>query len=192
MAGLTDRQQAFVDEYLKDLNATAAYKRAGYKAQGRAAENNASRLLGNAGVKAAIEAAQAERAQRVKVEGDDVLRELLRVALSDIGQVLDFSGTDPHLRPCRDIPEAARRAIAAVKVRRYTEGRGDDAREVEVTEFKLWDKLAALDKLAKHLGLLKDRVEHTGPGGGPIEIKTIEVVAARPRPQSDSERSSDA
>jgi phage terminase small subunit len=45
-----------VAEYLIDLNAIAAYKRAGYKGTGRAAENAASRMLGYVGVKAAIAA----------------------------------------------------------------------------------------------------------------------------------------
>ena len=40
-----------------------------------------------------------------------------------------------------------------MKVRRYREGRGEHAREVEVTEFKLWNKGKALEKLGEHLGL---------------------------------------
>ena len=46
-AGLTPKQQLFVAEYLKDLNATAAYTRAGYKGKGKSAESNASILIGN-------------------------------------------------------------------------------------------------------------------------------------------------
>ena len=42
-----------------------------------------------------------------------------------------------------------------MKVKRYVEGHGEGAREVEVVEFKLWPKDAALDKLAKHLGLFR-------------------------------------
>ncbi len=45
---LTAKQKTFVNEYLVDLNATAAYKRAGYTVRGNAAEANASRLLRNA------------------------------------------------------------------------------------------------------------------------------------------------
>jgi len=39
------QHQQFVDELAKDWNATAAYKRAGYRARGHGAEVNASRLL---------------------------------------------------------------------------------------------------------------------------------------------------
>jgi phage terminase small subunit len=38
------RHARFVEEYARDWNATAAYKRAGYRARGHAAEVNASRL----------------------------------------------------------------------------------------------------------------------------------------------------
>jgi phage terminase small subunit len=156
---LTPKQQRFVAEYLIDLNATAAYKRAGYKGNGRSAENAASRLLGNVGVQAAIKEARDSQSQRLLVEADDVLRELLLLARSDLGDVLDFSGQSVALRPACLIPEKARRAIASIKVRRHTEGRGDDALKVEVVEFKLWDKLSALDKLGKYLGLWRDQLD---------------------------------
>ena len=42
---LNHRHRRFVAEYLVDLNATAAYRRAGYKARGHSAEASAARLL---------------------------------------------------------------------------------------------------------------------------------------------------
>src|SRR5262245_10836584 len=154
---LPPKQARFVEEYLVSLNATEAARKAGYKQPNK----QGPRLLVNVGIAAAIAAAKAERSRECKVEAARVLQELALVAFSDLGQVLDFTGGEPALRPACEIPEDARRALASVKVRRYTEGRGDDAREVEVTEFKFWDKLAALDKLARHLGLLKDGAEVT-------------------------------
>ena len=73
---LTDRQRRFVEEYLLDLNATAAYRRAGYKAAGNAAETNAARLLRNDQVSAAIKEAQAARSGRTLVTADEVIRGL--------------------------------------------------------------------------------------------------------------------
>ncbi|MGH7476573.1 MAG: terminase small subunit [Longimicrobiales bacterium] len=73
---LTPKQAAFVREYLVDLNATAAYKRAGYRASGNAAEVNASRLLRNAKVAAAVGAAIELRAERVELTAAEVLDEL--------------------------------------------------------------------------------------------------------------------
>ena len=59
MAGLTDKQQRFVEEYLIDLNATQAYIRAGFSA--KLANINAVKLLQNTTIAKAIAEAQAKR-----------------------------------------------------------------------------------------------------------------------------------
>ena len=78
-AMLTARQQRFVDEYLKDLNATQAAIRAGYKAT-TAVAANAARLLTNVKVQEAIEARKQARVERVELEQDWVVNELRKVA----------------------------------------------------------------------------------------------------------------
>lgn len=80
MTQLTPQQERFVTEYLIDLNATAAYKRAGYAAEGRSAENSASRLLAHVGVRKAIDEAMAERAARMRIDADQVLKNIARLA----------------------------------------------------------------------------------------------------------------
>lgn len=163
---LTPKHQRFVQEYLIDRNATQAAIRAGYNATN--ANVTGPRLLANVGIQEAIRDGLAEAAERNKVTVDKVLRELALVAFSDIGQVMDFSGVEPRLKPANEIPETARRSISGMKVKRYMEGHGEDARQVEVTEFKLWSKDSALEKLAKHLGMFVERHEHSGPDGGDI------------------------
>ena len=76
---LTARQMRFVDEYLKDLNATQAAIRAGYKAT-TAVAANAARLLKNDKVQEAIEARKQPRVERVEMEQDWVVNELRKVA----------------------------------------------------------------------------------------------------------------
>ena len=56
MAGLIDKQQRFVDEYLIDLNATQAAIRAGYSE--KTAEQQGYQLLQKTSVLKAIEEAQ--------------------------------------------------------------------------------------------------------------------------------------
>ena len=73
---LTPKQQRFVEEYLIDLNAGRAYERAGYKATGNVAEANASRLLRNAKVQTALQAAQDARSERTELTQDWVLDKL--------------------------------------------------------------------------------------------------------------------
>jgi phage terminase small subunit len=155
--GLNDRQRKFVDAYLICQDPVEAYRKAGYQAKtNEAAQVSASQILSNLAVKEVIAKRQRQISAATDTEAARVVAELALVGFSDIGAVLDFSGTEARLRPACEITEAARRAISSVKVRCYTEGRGDAARTVEVTEFKLWDKLSALDKLARRLRLYED------------------------------------
>ena len=77
-AMLTARQQRFVDEYLKDLNATQAAIRAGYAA--KTANANAASIMLNNGIQEAIEARKQARVERVELEQDWVVNELRKVA----------------------------------------------------------------------------------------------------------------
>lgn len=61
---ISDRHTRFIDEYMKDMNATAAYLRAGYSCKEDVARVNASRLLTNANVVAEI----ATRQQKMQEE----------------------------------------------------------------------------------------------------------------------------
>jgi len=153
-ARLSGRQAQFVHEYLIDQNGTQAAIRAGYSRRG--ADVAAFRLLRNPRIARTIQMARDRRAIRTEVTADRALAECALIAFSDVGDVLDFTGTEPRLRPAHEIPPYARRAISSVKVKRYVEGHGDDARTVEVTEFKFWSKDAALEKLFKHFGLFGD------------------------------------
>lgn len=156
---LNERQRLFVAEYLVDLNATQAAIRAGYSP--RTAKQQGSRLLTNADVQEAVQAAQAQRTQRVteKVQGieitaDRVLQEVARLAFSDIGQLVSFTPEGIRFRPESEIPEDARRTLSAVEVRQEhgTENRPG----ATIVKFKLWSKEANLHKLMQHLGLLKE------------------------------------
>ncbi len=66
---LTQKQEAFVAEYLVDLNATAAAERAGYEHPNK----QGPRMLVNVGVAKAIASAQAKRSERTEITQDYVL-----------------------------------------------------------------------------------------------------------------------
>ena len=150
---LSKAHQRFVEEYLVDCNATQAAIRAGYKAKN--ADVTGPRLLGNVGIAEAIALRQAARSATMEVNSATALKELANLSYSDIGDILDFSGKEPRLKPASEIPPHARRCISAIKVKRHLEGKGDDAREVEIIEFKLWSPGAKLRDLLQHLGLLR-------------------------------------
>lgn len=76
---LNAKQLRFVAEYLIDLNASAAYKRSGYKATGKSADSAGARLLAQVEVRAAIDAAQAKREERTAITQDYVLTKIQEV-----------------------------------------------------------------------------------------------------------------
>ncbi len=81
---LTPKQERFVQEYLVDLNATAAARRAGYSA--KTADRTGPALLGKTCVSQAVQAAMQARRQRTEVTQDyviDRLREITDMAASD-------------------------------------------------------------------------------------------------------------
>ena len=75
---MTDKQNVFVQEYLKDLNATQAAIRAGYSAH--TAYSIGQRLLSNVEISNAINSAMSERSERAKLTADYVLQNLHEIA----------------------------------------------------------------------------------------------------------------
>lgn len=179
---LNVRQQRFVDEYVLSGNGADAYRKAGYKVTNNdSAANSADRLLGNAGIRAAVDAGLEARRKAVAdqhgITTERLVKEAACVALSDLGDIIDMTGEGFRLRPACEIPESARRCIKSVKVRRSVFGSGEAAREVEVVEFALWDKMAAVEKLGKYLKMFTDKLEISG-----TLIETVEINHA---PQRD-------
>jgi phage terminase small subunit len=161
------KHERFAQEYLVDLNASAAYARAYPDAAPPTAEANGSRLLGNAKVQTRVAELQAERAERVHVSQDEVLRELLRLGLSDVTNFTIDEQGHPELKP--GVPSEAWRAVASVE--HEITSRGDFT--IHKVKLRLWDKNKALGMLGQHLGLFPSKVEHSGPGGGPIPFETL-------------------
>lgn len=166
---LNAQQQLFVQEYLKDLNATQAAIRAGYSA--KTAASIGHRLLTWPQIQEAVNGAMQERSARVKLDTDDVLRELAAIATSDVRHLT--VGEDGRLRLAMGAPEHAFRAVQSVKHRRREVSRGPHrAPAIEhITEVRYWDKNVALANIGRHLKLFPSVHEVSGPNGGPIETK---------------------
>lgn len=154
---LTQRQAAFVDEYLIDLCATKAAIRAGYSAH--AAKWHGSSLLEKPHIEAAIEKRMALREKRTRVKAYRVLEELATVAFSNIDDYEVSADGEVTLREGAN-PDAMR-AVAKVKhkVRLIPQGRNNDPIVEHDVEIALWDKNTALTNSLRHLGMLKDVVE---------------------------------
>ena len=157
---LNEKQKRFVDEYLVDLDATKAAIRAGYAP--KTAAQAGYKLVHKSLVSAAIARAQEERSRRTGITADRVLRELARIAFADPGKVINFETAE--VLP--DLTADDRAVIAGIKIKTVA---GDNGTMTE-REVKFYDKLKALDMLAKHLGLYdgvsdeKDNEEKTQTG----------------------------
>ena len=139
---MTPKQQRFVEEYPVDLNATQAAIRAGYSA--KTAPAQASRLLTNVNVAAAISQKMAERAERVEITSAAVLNEIARIAFLDPKDIVTVPLSGPL--DIASLPDHVRRIIVGWK---FTE---------HGFEIKLSDKSKALEQLARHLGLFNDKL----------------------------------
>ena len=88
---MTDKQKLFADEYLIDLNATRAYKAAYPRVKNdNTAGASAARLLRNAKIAEYIKERMAERAERIEVSQDDVVKELAAIGFTKTALVNEF------------------------------------------------------------------------------------------------------
>lgn len=163
---LSLEHQRFVDEYLVDYNATRAYMRcpsyAGVTYE--SALTNGPRLLGNARIKAAIKEREEAARKRLELTKDNVLKQLARMAFVDLKGLYREDGSLKH--PHELDPDTAA-AIQQIEVFEEFEGRGNERKLIGFTKkVKLADRKGTTELAMKHLGLLKDKVEHeVAPGG---------------------------
>jgi phage terminase small subunit len=148
---LLPREQLFVQEYMVDMNASAAAGRAGY----RCPAGTASRLIRRPNVTAAISRAMDARAVRVGVTADRVLQELAWISFSRLTDVVRWGRQEDG----RDFMEVAPSEVLAGMA-------GPVAALAEVRllvggglRVRMHDKLEALTLLARHLGLLRDKLD---------------------------------
>jgi phage terminase small subunit len=85
---LTPKQRQFVQEYLVDMNGTQAAIRAGYSK--KTANEQASRLLANVNVKAALQHATEERSKRTEITQDQVLNLWWALANADPNELIQY------------------------------------------------------------------------------------------------------
>jgi phage terminase small subunit len=147
---LRPRHARFVQEYLVDLNATQAAIRAGYSA--KTAEQAGYRLLRNVQIAAAVREGQQAQWAKAELSASRVLEELRRVSLVNIRGLFQADG---QLKPVTEWSDEQLAAVASVDIVIVERG---DAPPARVHKLRLWNKVAALDTLAKHFGLLTEKI----------------------------------
>ena len=172
--GLTPRLLAFAQEYMRDLNGTAAYLRIHPDVKVTTASTESWRILRNPKVRVYLAAAR----KRLEVEVDftkaDLVRELVAIATADPSEIsqlrnVSCNGCWPDLEPEEDLPiwqepnpscprcqgDGIPRAYFA-DTRKLSLGARRLFQAVHVTKegmkVVLRDQDAALEKLAKILG----------------------------------------
>lgn len=176
---LTPRQQAFVREYLVDLNGTQAAIRAGYSP--KTANEQAPRLLANVSVQSAIQEAMAERSKATGITAERVLQEYAKIAFHDARKLFHDNGAPKNIT---EIDDETAGAIAGLDVVEEFSGQGQDRVFVGYTKkYKLADKKGALDSLARHLGMFNDKIKVEVD---PINMLLQAVDGRGPKLPSDS------
>lgn len=105
-------------------------------------------------------------AQRIKdmlaeaIDPDRVLREVGRLAYSDIRRLFDERG---NFLPIQKWPDDIAHAVASVEVLKRNVTTGDDKID-DVLKVRLWDKPGKLENLMRHHGQLEERVSLTVTG----------------------------
>jgi phage terminase small subunit len=168
MADLSGRRAAFVREYLIDLNATAAYIRAGYK-DSPAANKHAHRLLKDPQVQAAIAAMEAKATEAALTTIQELEQQLERIAHFDIRTVFNADGTVKLPTEWGDDAGAAVECLTVEE--RVTEADGRKV-EVRVKHIRMRDPVTPLIVLIRRRDLAGNAA--TQCNGRPERMRLID------------------
>jgi phage terminase small subunit len=168
---LTEKQQRFCEEYLKDLNGTRAAIRAGYSK--KTADVICNQLIRKTWVREEIVRLQAERSVRTKVDADWVLLQLKEIFEADRTQIYQKGGK--KLKPFEQWPPRLRQLVKTLK-------------PAEIHFFG--DPVRVLELIGKHIQVkaFVEKHELTGKDGGPIQTEgriLVEFVDADSGESSD-------
>ena len=182
MAGLTPKQERFAQLMSTgQYTQREAYRRAGYSCNMQDAyiDVEACELAAQPKVARRIKELLDEFKERNMITKQRVMEEYAKLAFSDVTDFLDVRtervvvGTydrDGDEEPISEITQLVlmkdTKQIDPDKLAAISEVR----QTKEGISFKLHDKKGALDSVAKVLGIFTEKREHTGPGGGPIQM----------------------
>lgn len=160
---LNDKQAAFAREYVIDLDATKAAIRAGYSP--RSAGSQGHDLLAHPDVAAEIQRLNAIKAKRASIAADEIVEGLASIFRSDIRDALEWGMTEvvddeglpvtlPDGSPLMN-PEV--RAIESHLLPKHVSFAVKKVSKTDKGTFtvEMHDKMAAADKLMRHLGMFE-------------------------------------
>ena len=165
----TPMQAAFIDSYMLCRSARRAADEAGYCGD----PNAGWRLLQNKKIVDEINRRKEEQRRRNELLEDEVLREIAKVAFTDICDV-DFTGSTLEVKDLSEIPEHARSCIKRVTLQPSQYGN-------RIT-VEMYDKLKAQELLGRYLSMWVDRIETKSVLSFEDQLKTL---AAEDTPEQE-------
>lgn len=167
---LSPGREKFARGLAEGLTQAAAFRRAfkhSTKWRDSAVWTEASKLAGLPEVRQRVAELVAAAAEKSGVTVERVVAELAKLAFFDIRRLVKDDGSPLPLNQLDDGTAGAIMGLEVVRVGNAMVGEG------EVLKFKLADKRAALETLGRHLQMFTDKVQVTGPGGGPLQSVTM-------------------
>ena len=156
---ITNKRRVFVEEYLRDLNATQAAIRAGYAK--RSARQQGQRLLTKDDISDAIKARLDERAMKA----DEVIQRLTDMARGDIGDFMDIERMTFSLNLAKAKEKGLTHLIHKIKDRVVmTSNKDGEETETHTIEIELYDAHAALVDFGRYHKLFTDNMDITSKG----------------------------
>lgn len=150
---LNPKHVAFAGFYAASFNREESAIKAGYSP--KSADKIATQLIANPSVRPILAAEIKKRIEAAELNSQMILRELARIAFSDIRDVMSWGESGGiKLKPSAELDEGAARAIESI-TETITE---TDAGRTIRREVKMHSKLSALDKLAKVFKMLVPEV----------------------------------
>jgi phage terminase small subunit len=151
MDELSPKAKIFCEEYIKDFNGKQAAIRAGYS--DKTANEQASRLLTNVNVQLYLGKIKQSISDKNEGLAQQVIDELKKLGFSNIQDYIDKENE------IKDLSTITRDNAAAVESIKKTvtefSGGGESSGKKTSIQFKLYDKIAALEKLGRHLGIFE-------------------------------------
>ncbi len=147
-AAMARRRHIFVEAYLSNGN-NAAQAAIAAGTGGRQPRVEGWKLLKDPVVQDMLAARAKRIAELAEMSTEAWARELRALAFSSVGNLV---GPDGKLLPVQHLPAPTLAAISSVKV----------TPDGSVIEYKFWDKTAALESMARHLGLFEKNNRQVG------------------------------
>lgn len=167
---LTPKQELFCKEYIIDLNATRAAIASGYskKTANRIGPENLSKLV----IQEYIKELNKKREQRTEITGDMVIKELAKLAFSDVQNLYNEDG---GLKSVPELSPEAAATISSFKATREYQGKDEEgnAEYATIEEYKRYDKTKSLELLGRHFGLFNDKLKVEGEFNLTNFVKTL-------------------